>query len=107
MKVSDLNYRLFTYEIHLATGDGWGGYENTFYTKSTHPFRSDHYKTFEECKASYESQIDLFYDQRPNTMKDLLNGLEKCLVWSGYEDCNFDKKTAEILISSYIKGLKG
>ena len=101
MKVGTYNHKGLEYEISLTGGD-WPQHKNHFYATSG-SFSTDYYKTFDEADLEMKSYIDNFINNVPQDVDELVSALSELLVWTGYEDCEFDQAAAKVLITNYIK----
>jgi len=48
------------------------------------------YQTYAEAEAKAKSNIDNFTATIPQTKQEWLDAMDKCMVWTGYEDCHLD-----------------
>lgn len=108
MVISSNSHRGFEYTIHL-TGNSkfdWGVYTNKFYAVcDTLSIETEYHSDHDSAAVEIHTRINEILDTAPKTLDDLLNSLEDCLVWTGYEDCHFNKKKAKILIEAFLKGI--
>ena len=65
-----------------------------------------YYKTYLEADEKAKSIIDEFVKEIPQTKKEWLEAMSKCMVWSGYEDCELDETMVWSLLQKAAKHLK-
>lgn len=100
MKVGTYHHKGLEYEVEL-TGSDWQQHKNHFIA-TCGALRTDYYKTFEGADNEMMSLIDNFISNVPQDIDQLVSELSELLVWTGYEDCEFDQAAAKALITNYI-----
>ena len=102
MKIRDDEYRGFKYTIHFAANGDWGAHLHNFYTECDSNFDGGFSKDIDVVDTAIKEVIDNFYSSLPETEEQLLDALENCLVWTGYEDCHLDRVAATQLIKGFM-----
>ena len=59
-------------------------------------------KTAEEAINNFKEKVDAFLATAPKDIHSLATELEKCLIWTGYEDCYMDAELMEVQIRNFI-----
>jgi len=95
-------YKGFDYSIMFADKGDWGEKKNTFYIQCDSSFSGDNTKTHHEALQQFMDKVDKFLNILPETEEKLLDALEDCLTWTGYEDCHLDRQKAALLIRGYM-----
>lgn len=57
------------------------------------------YPTYAEAEAKAKDNIDGFVARVPQTKQEWLDALDKCMVWTGYEECHLD----EVMVWSLLQ----
>ena len=95
------------YEIHFNSPKEYTGQsKGLFRIDMAMPTGGTYYKTYAEAEERAKSIIDKFVKEIPQTKKEWLEAMEKCMVWSGYEECNLDANMVWSLLQKAAKHLK-
>lgn len=105
METGKYSYKGFDYTVEFTNWEGWRNNKNKFFASGS-LFSSDYCTEFDKAVDQFKSQVDTFLKDQPKTVDELVDKLSKLLIWTGYEDCDFDTVTAKMLIESFIKTAK-
>lgn len=105
MEIGKYSYKGFDYKVEFTNEEGWRNNKNKFIA-SGDLFSSDYHTEFDKAVSQFESKVDEFLKDKPQSVEELVEKLSKLLVWTGYEDCHFDTSTAKLLIDEFIKTIK-
>ena len=95
------------YEIHFCKPKEYTSKEKgPFRIKMAMPTGYEYYKTYLEAEEKAKSIIDKFVEEIPQTKKEWLEAMEKCIVWVDYEECNLDPNMVWDLLQKASKHLK-
>ena len=108
MLIGKYKYKGFDYEIHFTDKGDWRERKNHFYSKSANGFKTEYHKEFDACDIEFKAKVDEFLASSPKTVSELVKKLgDECMVWSGYEDCEFNQQKAKILIEAFMASYEG
>lgn len=103
MKIKDCEYRGFKYSIMFADMGDWRDKLNNFYTTCNSNFEGGFDKTLEVVEQRIKKQIDDFFSKIPTTREEWEEEIDKCLVWTGYEDAEIDHDRLFHLMELYCR----
>ena len=55
------------------------------------------------AENAIKHKIDEFYLLTPKNYGELADMVDKCLVWTGYEDCYCDSESLKVIVENFIK----
>ena len=102
--VSYVEYMGMKYEVAICDPKaGWGDKAGKFYVPTALVIPTDYYDTFTEAKDAVNKLIDEWRGTNPQSLSEWVDMIEKCMVWTGYEDCELDKEEVEKILQRFKK----
>lgn len=85
-----MKHKGHNYEVKLCNpAEDWGDASGLFRVECAVSC-GGFYQTYAEANAAAKSAIDKFVNSTPQTEQEWIDAVEKCMVWTGYEDCHID-----------------
>ena len=95
IEVETVTHRGMAYTVAICDPKAeWGDKKGKFHIDTELVINTGYYSSLAEAKLKVNQKIDAWRDSNPETLAGWLDLLEQCMVWSGYEDCDFDRDEA-------------
>lgn len=104
--IGTIEYRGMKYSIALCNPEAdWGLEKGKFHITTELVFATGYYDSFEEATAKVNKSIDEWRDNNPKNINEWVDMIEACMIWTGYEDCDLDKKEVKKILERFKKSM--
>jgi hypothetical protein len=79
--------------------------DGKFYAETLHFGTGLPVDSFEYCRKIITDKINAFKSTTPTSYKELASSLTASLTWTGYEECELEETTVEVIVGNFIKYL--